>query len=48
VVPPPLIVESADPPVVRVVIAILPQHGMDLINQLFCAAPILLITCSLE
>ena len=48
VVPPPLIVESADPPVARVVIAILPQHGMDLINQLFCAAPILLITCSLE
>jgi hypothetical protein len=48
VVPPALIVKSADPPMAHVVIAISPQDGMDLIDQLRRAAPILLITRPLE
>ena len=43
-----LFVESADPPMTLGVDAISPQHRMDLIDQLFCTAQILLIACPPE
>ena len=47
VVATPFVIESADPAFANVVTAITPEHSMDLIDQLSCAAPILLVAGAL-
>jgi hypothetical protein len=45
---PSLVTEAADPPAAHIVTAKSPKHSMHLIDQLYCAASIVLIACPLE
>jgi hypothetical protein len=45
---PTLVIESTDPAIAHIVTTISPEHPMNLIDQLCCVAPILLIGRLLE